>query len=666
MRLRKKILSLALAAVMAFSAMAVAVSAQEAPVPSGSPSVLSEVETENGILKDIVFSHNDIENVPVFVGEPFDITVETTTQADQIFLYGESGGYIAKSEKDGYTEENGIRTFRFSTSVGTPGTRRLTVHAYRDGQSVDSYTKFLRVLPSESNGTIKSVEYLMDGEIATSLVTSRPFDVKVVTTTDVDSISLLSEEAQYDAPLSLTYTDEGNTRTFIYTMSVPTPGNRTFTVVAEDEDSNPLDYFRKSIYMEIAQDYNIDVQFLKDGLPTTEVYTNELFDVKVTSPVKLDIIYINNEIMKSIPAQNMTEHIVNGQYIYDFQIKVGTPGEGRILNVYGGQYDETEVSGHRTVGGKVMTFDVVNAPQDPDDYDVTFSIDGREISSAIVNQDFDVTFVVPKNVTHISLRNENGLGMGLLDLEDTVSGDKRIFTCHMSIGSPGQRSFALWALVDGMNWMEIKDIPFVVVALEDYEVSFSLDGQEITSVKSSQDFDATFVVPESVSLIAVHNEKGGDIGLLDLQDTVINGKRVFTCHMNIATPGERVLTLCALIDGKLVEIKDIPLTVVTSENPDDYQVTFSIDGQEITSAAVNQDFDATFVTPVNVSHIILRNELGTGMGLLDLQDSVVNGKRVFTCHMSIGSPGERTFTLDAIVDGIEHENIKQIHFTVTP
>lgn len=666
MNLRKKILSVALAAVMAFSTMIATVSAEEPVIPSNSPSVLSDVETENGIIKSIVFSHNGVEDASVVIGEPFDITVETTTQADQIFLRGESGAYIAKSVKNDYTEENGIRTFQFSTPVQTPGGRRLTVQAYRDDQPIDSYIKFLRVLPSESNGTIKSVEYLVDGEVTSTLTTSKPFDVRVVTTTDVASISLLSEEGQYDAPISLTYTDEGDTRTFIYTASVPTPGNRTFTIVANDEDSNPLDYFRKSVYMEIAQDYDIDVQFLKDGVPVTEVYSNELFDVKVTSPVKLEIIYVNNEKMKTVETYNLSEHIINGQYIYDFQIKLGSALKGRLINVYCGQYDETEVSGQRTIGGKVMSVDVLPAPQDPDDYDVTFAIAGREISSAIVNQNFDVTFAVPKNVTDISLWNENDVGMGLLDLDSTVVGDQRIFTCHMSVGSPGQRTFTLRALVDGTNWMDIKEIPFVVVPLEDYATSFSLDGQEITSVKCNQDFNAIFVMPENVSYLVLYNERGAEITLMDLENTMIDGKRVFTCHMSIATPGERIFSLYAVVDKKQVKIKDIPITIISTENPDDYQVTFSIDGKEISSAAVNQDFDVTFVTPVYVSDIELRNERGNGMGLLDLQDTVVNGKRVFTCHMSIGSIGERTFTLDVLIDGILHEGLKEIHFTVTP
>ena len=464
MKLKKRILSLALAAVMVLTTMVVSVSAQTADEsPLGSSNIASENAEENTIIKSVVLNHDDVKQPSVFVNATFDVTVKTTTDADQIYIFNEGDRYIAHCEKGDYVEENGIRTFEFPISLGTPGTGKLYIHAYANGKSLENYRKALTVLPEEPSGKIKSVEFLKDGQVADSFVTNEPFDVRVVTSKEITDIALLSEEGEYNGSIAYSRTDNGDTYTFMYRSAVPTPGNRRFTISGKNANGDSIDYYRHEVYIAIAQDYDLDVQFSKDGQPISSVYTDELFDVTVTSPIELGYVFVNNERMLTIAQHNLTHEVINGQHVYKFQISLGSAGSNRALNVYGGIYDETEtISGMRTIGGKVMNIDVVAAPENPDDYQVTFSIDGKEVTSAKVNQTFDATFVTPENIGRVGIKNERGNWITTYDMKTWVENGKRIFTCNLSVGSAGQRTFTIMAEVNGANWVEVMDVPFTI------------------------------------------------------------------------------------------------------------------------------------------------------------------------------------------------------------
>ena len=66
------------------------------------------------------------------------------------------------------------------------------------------------------------------------------------------------------------------------------------------------------------------------------------------------------------------------------------------------------------------------------------------------------------------------------------------------------------------------------------------------------------------------------------------------------------------------------------------------------NAAANRTFVVKAVTDLNASRIAVYNEYGMSMGIKSLSYKIVDGQKVWTGVMSIGTKGERTFTAYAV------------------
>ena len=67
-------------------------------------------------------------------------------------------------------------------------------------------------------------------------IRDRPITATIKTSTNVAKVRLFNENGMGLAPTTCTYVDEGDVRTWTYTLNVGTPGTRNFTVKVAGSD----------------------------------------------------------------------------------------------------------------------------------------------------------------------------------------------------------------------------------------------------------------------------------------------------------------------------------------------------------------------------------------------------------------------------------------------
>ena len=212
--------------------------------PTGGTSLTTETLTFNMPAEAVSLTAN-FEDIPAPpAGEitvvsdkkayaPNDTIVVTITTPDTVkkaYLVAENGNGLATA-RDVTVNGNGTTTWVLTFSLGSKGNRVLTV--YTDGAATDQTVSFVvdTGAPVEQ-GEVKIISASMD---ATGKV-NEPITATIKTSTSVTKVRLFNESGMGLAPSSCTYVDEDGVRTWTYTLSVGTPGTRSFVVKAAGAD----------------------------------------------------------------------------------------------------------------------------------------------------------------------------------------------------------------------------------------------------------------------------------------------------------------------------------------------------------------------------------------------------------------------------------------------
>ena len=164
------------------------------------------------------------------------------------------------------------------------------------------------------------------------------------------------------------------------------------------------------------------------------------------------------------------------------------------------------------------------------------------------------------------------------------------------------------------------------------------------SVQVGSDFDVTVVTAGCVTDVKLYNEYDMAIGAKNV--TVAeneDGTKTFVITVSAGTVGSR--TFKVVTKGPESYYKDSGKAVsleITSVAP----VLVSFDLPE--TAVANRTFIVKATTDMAATKIAVYNEFGTKMGLRSLSCKVVDGQKVWTGVMAIGTKGERTFTAYAV------------------
>ena len=165
------------------------------------------------------------------------------------------------------------------------------------------------------------------------------------------------------------------------------------------------------------------------------------------------------------------------------------------------------------------------------------------------------------------------------------------------------------------------------------------------SVQVNDDFVVTVITPVSVHSVALFNEYGLQIGVSQsaFSDNG-DGTRTWALTASLGTVGQnRTLTLAVQgAEGYYTDSgKQITLSV-TSVPP--VLSSFTLPD----SAVANRTFLVKATTDMSATKIAVYNEFGTKMGIKSLSYKIVDGQKVWTGVMSVGTKGERTFTAYAV------------------
>ena len=212
--------------------------------PTGSTSLTTETLTFNMPAEAVSLTANfeDIPTPPAgeitvvsdkkayAPNETIVVTITTPDTVKKAYLAAENGNGLATA-RNVTVNDNGTTTWVLTFSLGSKGNRVLTV--YTDGVATDKTVSFVvdTGAPVEQ-GEVKIISASMD---ATGKV-NEPITATIKTSTSVTKVRLFNESGMGLAPSSCTYVDEEGVRTWTYTLSVGTPGTRSFVVKAAGAD----------------------------------------------------------------------------------------------------------------------------------------------------------------------------------------------------------------------------------------------------------------------------------------------------------------------------------------------------------------------------------------------------------------------------------------------
>ncbi|MCI8497296.1 MAG: hypothetical protein HFE85_03460 [Clostridiales bacterium] len=170
------------------------------------------------------------------------------------------------------------------------------------------------------------------------------------------------------------------------------------------------------------------------------------------------------------------------------------------------------------------------------------------------------------------------------------------------------------------------------------------EGEPLSEVTAQQLFCVQAVTPDSVQQIALFNEYGLKMGVKELSRTDNqDGTVTWTAKMSIGTVGKgRTISLAVLKDGDYRET-DASFTVdVKAPVPTIQSASIETEG------VVNTPVTLTAVTDQTVTKLSVVNEYGLKMGLVSSSYVDIDGERVWTAVLKIGTPGQRSFRVSGV------------------
>ncbi|MCI8497150.1 MAG: hypothetical protein HFE85_02715 [Clostridiales bacterium] len=168
-------------------------------------------------------------------------------------------------------------------------------------------------------------------------------------------------------------------------------------------------------------------------------------------------------------------------------------------------------------------------------------------------------------------------------------------------------------------------------------------GAAITQVTANELFSVTAVTSSDVQQIALFNEYGLRMGLKEVKKTDNgDGTATWSAKTSIGTAGAgRTITLGVLMNGEYVKTDaSFRLDIAAVK-----AVVVSASIEE--TATVNEPVTLTVVTNTAASRIHVYNEYGLKMGTQSQSYMDVDGERIWTVTMAIGTKGVRAFAVSA-------------------
>lgn len=328
------------------------------------------------------------------------------------------------------------------------------------------YTESLNFTEAAGKVTVSyyPAAYIQDNsEVVISAVPEKPsvianegFYVTVKTHKQVESIRVVNESG-----LSIGIEEKssfllGDYKIWAVKIALGTAGaNRVLKVYGTFDNINYDGFANLEVEVVAGTPPSSGLRAVISAIPeVTEVFQNEYFYVTVVTHKDVLNVKATNESGSTINIAEKSSVLSGSHKIWRIKIRIGTAGANRVLKVYG-TFDQVNDDNYAEFTVTVNT----GEPQPGDTI-----ISATAPATAPVNTAFDVTVVTTQDIAFVKIVNETGNPLGILSSSNVISGDTKIWTISIKVGSKGSRILtALGAGADGGYSTEGKSFDIAIV-----------------------------------------------------------------------------------------------------------------------------------------------------------------------------------------------------------
>lgn len=612
------------------AAMAICAAQADVVVTSDSISVIKMLTP---IITDAYVDYGVIDK-----GQQQTFTVETTQDANYLFLYAESGVLVKMYKADGVCNDDGgsgKRVFRVQLAIGMAGDRTLTAMVGLNATPSSA--------PWELSFTVADTRIYDAYAASASIVRGGQQSFTVRTTSNAQYLMLYAEDGTLVKtwPASGNSTVSGAVRTWTPTLNIGSPGYRTLTfragtstMAASNEAAVCFDVEDVLIY---SVSHNAEIQ--KGG-------TLELTACTSGNAQNLMLYAENGMLVKNWNAADCSV-LSGGNREWQVALSIGMSGD-RVLKVRVG------IGGKPMSGAENVSFLVTDTR--------VLSADG--IPEILKRESQRFTVVTDKTANYLMLYAENGALVKAWPAagNSSVNGSQRVWRVSLSIGSPGDRVLTFRAGAGDKAASNSVDFAFTVrdirvLKAEAAKTEISKGEKQFFTVCTSQEANYLMLYAENGQLVKTWTAEGSS----SIGTEAIDGEipRIWDVELNIGSPGERVLTFKA----------------GTSTTPisDGAAVFFTVKGTTIYAAyaesaeiSKGDTLQFTVQTDVSAQYLMLYAEGGLQIKTWPAAgNSTVSGTvRNWKVSLGINSTGYRTLTFKAGTTATPASNSVDVVFDV--
>lgn len=172
--------------------------------------------------------------------------------------------------------------------------------------------------------------------------------------------------------------------------------------------------------------------------------------------------------------------------------------------------------------------------------------------------------------------------------------------------------------------------------------------------KDEYDGSPVYVGVNQTVAVSFDGLEGGKIGVFNENGKGIYSQSVFsdgkwTTTFSVGSKGERTLSIRFNKGGEWVDTGIEVKLIVGSENVSPAEAKVISASPAVENVSVNTPFTYTVITSPETEGLGIFNENGKGISKKVLSTELVDGQKVWTLSSSIGSKGDRTFSVKALM-----------------
>ncbi len=443
----------------------------------------------------------------VTVGRAAQITVKTSVSAKYLRMYAENGGTV-KTWNTGYTDTDGVRTWRLEYTFVTAGDRKLSFRVSADGSEylseIKANVKVGNNLPSVSAANVPSA-----ADVGNTVT------MTVKTGTDAKYLSMSAENGAVVKTWSSGYKDNGGVRTWTLSYAFSGVGSRSITFRASADG--------KSWGNGVTASINVCPKVLQANMASVNtVGVNTVITVKTSTSAK----YLNMYSEGGYRVASWTGGYKDAGNERTWTVKYAFSG-----------------CGNRTVSFRASQDNVVFGGAVPVKTTVCPSVKSASFASGCsVGESVGITVTTDKSAGYLMLCAENGAAVKTWKSGYTDSGSTRTWKISYTFTGAGSRKLTFRASADGKNYGS--------GCAASVNVTPAVGGASFAEgTKKGVPTVVTVKTSSAAKYVRMYAENGGVVKTWSGGYAVSGNTKVWTLSYTFVSGGRRTISFRASCDG---------------------------------------------------------------------------------------------------------------------